>query len=243
MTNFYIAFLGDDDFGIPQSNYWISVPTHVNQNVAVRGIKQMNGPEAIVDPACISWTSWWKPVEKILSLDKRIEEISDDEFEESLKVFGKYEEDNGVLNFGSGIRESNPYDLQLCKKDGDRILFRYEFAPIRTFYCIQEEDAIRINITPFTKSYFTLQEIEWIKFLEFLDSDRKEMRDAKLNCIFDESSEGIDIVRQAKFMLSSGEIGHRSRDFVSSVLAYFDKNGKISAKQERALIDALNNNR
>lgn len=46
---FYIAFLADDEFGIPQSNYWISVPTHVNQNVAVRGIKQMSGPEAIVD--------------------------------------------------------------------------------------------------------------------------------------------------------------------------------------------------
>ena len=55
---FYIAFLGDDDFGLPHSNYWIAQPTHVNQNVAVRGIKQMNGLEAIVDPACISWTSW-----------------------------------------------------------------------------------------------------------------------------------------------------------------------------------------
>ena len=44
-------------------------------------------------------------------------------------------------------------------------------------------------------------------------------------------------------MLNSGEIGHRSRDFVSSVLAYFDKNGKISAKQELALIDALNKSR
>lgn len=241
---FYIAFLADDEFGIPRSSYhWMPAPQHVNQNVAVRGIKQMNGPEAIVDPACISWTAWWKPVEKILSLDKRIEEISDQEFEESLKAFGKYEEDNGVLNFGSSIRESNPYDLQLCKKEKDRILFRYEFAPIRTFYCIQEEEAIRINITPFTKSYFTLQEYEWLKFLEFLDSDRKEMRDAKLNCIFDENSEGIDIVRQAKFMLSSGEIGHRSRDFVSSVLAYYDRNGRISAKQEMALKDALNKNR
>ena len=241
---FYIAFLGDDDFGVPHSSYyWIAQQSHVNQNVSVRGIKQMNGPEAIVDPDCISWTSWWKPVEKILSLDKRIQDISDEEFEESLKRFGKYEKDSGGLNFGSAIRESNPYDLALCKKYEDRILFRYESAPIRSFYCIQEKEAIRINMTPFTKSYFTLQEYEWLKFLEFLDSDRKEMRDAKLNCIFDESSEGIDIVRQAKFMLNSGEIGHRSRDFVSSVLAYFDKNGKISAKQESALIDAIKKNR
>jgi hypothetical protein len=231
---FYIAILGDDDFGIPSHSHWMTQQAHVNQNVSVRGIKQMNGPEAIVDPACISWTSWWKPVEKILSLGKRIQDISDEEFKESIKVFGRYEEDCRVLKF-----ESNPYDIDLCKKDEDRILFRYESAPIRSFYCIQEEDAIRINITPFTKSYFTIQEYEWLKFLEFLDSDRKEMRDAKLNCIFDENSEGIDIVRQAKFMLNSGEIGHRSRDFVSSVLAYYDKNGKITERQAEALKNAI----
>ena len=67
------------------------------------------------------------------------------------------------------------------------------------------------------------------------------MRDAKINSLLDDKSEGIDCIRQAKFLVKSREINHKSSQFVSSVLEYYDRNGRISPKQEAALLKAIGN--
>ena len=237
--NFYISFLAEEDFGkVNTASFYQTV--QVWQTRKVKGIAEMRRAEAILEPDCISWTAWWKPVEKILNIGKRIEDISDEEFIKALEVFGNCEVDYSYpqkLNFDN----LNPYDLSFCKKEGDRILINYKNCPINSFYCIQDKNEIKIIISTFNKSYYTMEECEWTAFLDYIESDKSDMRDAKINSLLDDKSEGIDCIRQAKFLVKSREINHKSSQFVSSVLEYYDRNGRISPKQEAALIKAIGN--
>jgi hypothetical protein len=242
VTKFYISFSAEDDFGkVNTASFYQTVQVWQTRNV--RGIAEMRGAEAILEPDCISWTAWWKPVEKILNIGKRIEEISDEEFIKALEVFGNCEVDHShsypypQMKFDS----MNPYDLSFCKKEGDRILINYKNCPINSFYCIQDKNEIKIIISTFNKSYYTMEEYEWTSFLDYIESDKADMRDAKINSLLDDKSEGIDCIRQAKFLVKSRKINHKYSQFVSNVLEYYDRNGSITPKQEAALIKVISN--
>ncbi len=227
-----------DEFGQPSQSYWTQQTYLVNSGISVRGILGTNGSEAKVDPKCFIGRPFWHPVRKMLDMQKPIAEINIHEFADLGECdFEISSKDHMMANFDA----DNAYDIEKIWKDRDRIGFAFSGCPMNSIYCIQEkEDLIKVVISPYSKTYFYIEDYEWLDFLSTIDESVAEIREAKLGDILGDHQEAhSNIIRKAKFMSRSDQVGHRSRDFVSSVLEYYDKNGKITERQAEALKNAI----
>lgn len=224
MLNYFINISVDDDFGVDK-NGWGN--THTIRKV--EGIKSISGSSAEVDPSILVYKNFWKPVEKFLKYGKRINNLTENEFESLFSEFGEYEmrgEDD--IRFDT----DNDYDLVGIYHNIDRISFNYKNCPVYSLYLIQLDDMVKIIIGPYTKDYFVISEWQWIKFVEHLRLDVKENRDLKLNEVLGEKTESYtNIIRQLKFLEKSG----KNDSFQSSILDFYDKKGYITERQANTI--------
>jgi hypothetical protein len=233
--HYYIALSISDDFGIPTQNYWsIPASTHVGQTRLVKGIESINGTEAIIDPKVFIGKSFWYPISMMLNMRKNISEIDISEF----SILGECEKDgNGII-----FDPDNSYDIyKIWKNDNDRIGFLFSACPMHSVFCIQVEDKIKVIISPYSKDYFYMEDYQWLDFLDKMNDCISDIREAKINDLLGEHKESfINIIRKTKFLIKNDLINYKSRDFVSSVLSYYEKNGKITEKQTNALKKVVN---
>ena len=225
MLNFYISLQIDDDFGVPQYNSWGTQ----NNTYIPDGIVSINGSFANINPKIFNNKDFFKPIESIIKNGINIEDLSQDDIENIMSKFGKYEMDSNVMKFDP----NNFYDLDqifIDKNERDtRISIRYLNCPINSFYLLQDGETLKVIISPFTKNYYTITETEWLEFLSYLNKEigLSELRDIKLNQIFDEKpNKSINLIRQLRFRLNKN-----SDKFLNSVLDFYNKRGYLSDKQ------------
>lgn len=232
MLNYYINISVDDDFGV-ETNHWIGG----NTMRKVEGMLGYSGNTAEIDPVIISSKNFWKPVERFLKYGKEISKISNNEFMSLFADLGEIVEcSEGDIRFDT----DNDYDLVHIRHDIDRISFNYKNCPVYSFYLIQveEADAVKIILGPYTKDYFVISEWQWMQFINHLKKDVRENREIKLNEILGEEKEYkayTNIIRQLKFLDKTG----KTDSFQSSVLDFYDKRGYITEKQAKIIKSKL----
>jgi hypothetical protein len=235
MLNYYITIPIDDDFGVqnPNSYYGSTSSLVLGSKCNVEGIKNLLGNNAEVDPTIISCKNFWKPVEKLLKYGKKINELTENEFESLFSEFGKYEmRDRDDMRFDT----DNDYDLSQIHHNIDRISFNYKNCPVYSLYLIQLDNLVKIILGPYTKDYFVMEESQWLRFVNHLKGGIKENRELKLNEVLGEKSEVYtNIIRQLKFLDKTG----RTDSFQSSVLDFYDKRGYITEKQAKVIKSKL----
>ena len=232
MLDYFIHVPVDDDFGVDINNGYTNTIVLGSQR-KIEGIKSFSGNSAEVEPSLLTYKNFWKPVEKFLKYGKRINEITENEFESLFSEFGKYEmRDRDDMRFDT----DNDYDLSQIHHNIDRISFNYKNCPVYSLYLIQLDNLVKIILGPYTKDYFVMEESQWLRFVNHLKGGIKENRELKLNEVLGEKSEVYtNIIRQLKFLDKTG----RTDSFQSSVLDFYDKRGYITEKQAKVIKSKL----
>lgn len=208
----------DDDFGRRNSVPGISSYVH------------RHGKRAIVDQRILMGHSFWRPIELLLKIEKRYKNLSSEEFIAAFEPLRDGEADGERIYYP----DTNPYDLQsISRCHEDRILIQYQNCHLSNIYAMDYEgDHVEIQVTPDTKSYFTMGEWEWRLFVERISEDKQTRREDALNELLSETSAFTDIIRRLRYKISHG----RSNSFERSVYDFYDKRGYITEKQAQALL-------
>jgi len=232
MLDYFIHVPVDDDFGVDINNGYTNTIVLGSQR-KIEGIKSFSGNYAEVEPSLLTYKNIWKPVEKFLKYGKKINELTENEFESLFSEFGKYEmRDRDDMRFDT----DNDYDLSQIHHNIDRISFNYKNCPVYSLYLIQLDNLVKIIIGPYTKDYFVITEWQWLQFVKHLKGGIKENRELKLNEVLGENSEVYtNIIRQLKFLDKAG----KTDSFQSSVLDFYDKRGYITEKQAKVIKNKL----
>jgi hypothetical protein len=232
MLDYFIHVPVDDDFGVDINNGYTNTIVLGSQR-KIEGIKSFSGNSAEVEPSLLTYKNFWKPVEKFLKYGKKINELTENEFESLFSEFGKYEmRDRDDMRFDT----DNDYDLSQIHHNIDRISFNYKNCPVYSLYLIQLDDMVKIILGPYTKDYFVMSEWQWMQFVKHLKEDVRENRNLKLNEVLGEKPEVYtNIIRQLKFLDKTG----RTDSFQSSVLDFYDKRGYITEKQAKVIKEKL----
>ncbi len=223
MLEFFISLQVDDDFGVPQ-NSWGPISPYIPS-----GLLCIIGNFAKVNPDIFDRKDFFKPIESIIRNNININDLSKKDIEKIMSKFGDYEMNSDVMKFNP----DNYYDLDQIfidkNKNDTRISIRYLNCPINSFYLLQEGNALKVIISPFTQNYYSITETEWLEFLNYLKEKIgiSELRDIKLNQIFDEKpNKSVNLIRQLRFKLNKS-----SDRFLNSVLDFYEKRGYLSDKQ------------
>jgi len=232
MLDYFIHVPVDDDFGVDINNGYTNTIVLGSQR-KIEGIKSFSGNSAEVEPSLLTYKNFWKPVEKFLKYGKKINELTENEFESLFSEFGKYEmRDRDDMRFDT----DNDYDLSQIHHNIDRISFNYKNCPVYSLYLIQLDNLVKIIIGPYTKDYFVITEWQWLQFVKHLKGGIKENRELKLNEVLGEETESYtNIIRQLKFLDKAG----KTDSFQSSVLDFYDKRGYITEKQAKVIKSKL----
>lgn len=222
----------DDDFGTDRSQYTGAL-------IPVKGILNVSGDYAIVDPKVFNGKDFFLPILTLLNHNKRFKDISRNELFELMSKFGKFQ----ITSFNRKTQEFNPdnvYDLIMVDKlDDIRIDFTFNHCPLRNALLIDNGSFIEIFLSPYTKNYFTLTESEWCAFVNYLESklDLSEIRDSKIEEILGDVKPYKNLLRQLGFLVS--EERHNSNQFFDSVWRFYRDRGYISDKQANALMKSM----
>lgn len=221
--NYQLELLVDDDFDA--SN--------------LRGITFINSNTAIVDEVIFKDKMFYKPILEIVKYDLlKIKKKVLLEICQKLYSDIKIEERHNGCYYDIIFGKNNPYDLDKIVLDNSsintkRVLVKYKHCPVNSFYIIQKDkNSVFINVSPFTKNYFTISDSEWWQFVNYLDEnyDIQKVREEKLNWILKEETDNIsNLIRQIKFIIDN-EPEYKNR-FISNILSYYNKYGKLSEKQ------------
>lgn len=230
MIPFYISLSVDDDFGFEDTLFTKS------SKKKVRGIIDFSNNESIVDPKIFENKNYFKPVEYFLKNNISILDLLEIRFIEIMKEFGKFElKSNGYLKF----EDDNNFDLESAFIDKSsklsRISLNFRNCPVNSFYLIDNGQSLKIIVSPFTKNYYTITEVEWYTFIEYIEEGVSEMREAKLNEILSDKVSYINLMRQLKFIVKN----KRSNSFLNSVYSYYEKNGYITEKQAKFIMEQI----
>jgi hypothetical protein len=233
MLDFFISLQIDDDFGVPQYNAWGGVTTPYIPD----GISSMTADFARVDPSIFNKKDFFKPIEAIINNGVLINDLTLQDIEKLLSEFGKFEFDSDVFTFDP----DNFYDLDtvfvdISKRD-TRISVRYQNCPVNSLYLLQEGNGLKIIISPFTKNYYSIEEVQWNEFMEYLNKKigTSELRNIKLNQILNEDTDkSVNLIRQLRFKLNKD-----SNSFLSSVLDFYEKRGYLTDKQHKSVAKML----
>lgn len=225
MLDYRIKISIDDDFGV-DPNYTNTIV--LGSQRKVKGIESLSGSTAVVDPSILMPKNFWKPVERLLKYEKKINDLGKEEFFSLFSDLGKCEREDDEIIFDT----DNDYDLSKISHSIDRMSFIYRNCPVYSLYLIQLDEMVDIIIGPYTKDYFVISEWQWVQFVEHLSKDVKENRNMKLNEILGEREESYtNIIRQLKFLGNTG----KADSFQSSVLDFYEKRGYITEKQANAI--------
>lgn len=220
MLNYLIKLFIDDDFKTP-----------------TRGVNKVIDGYGLVDSSLFVGKSFFKPIELILNLDKRLKDISSKELYNLFSQFGKCKlSDKGDLRFNL----NNPFDIyNIHIMDKNRISIMYKYCPISSVFLFDRDDCIEIHISPYTKNYWTISEGEWHKFLHYIDNnlEKSKVRDKKIDEILGDYNPYINLIRQLSFIVSEQHL--KSNRFYDSVLNYYNTKGFISDKQAKAISKGL----
>lgn len=223
MLNFHIEIETDDDFGVPQFTGY-SVPSPYK----IKGISRCNaGGTSVVDSNIFFGKNFFKPVEKILSYNKSIKDITDEEFKEIVSEFGKYFERSSSLYF----QNNNDYDLDFCYLEKDRICFNYRHCPVNSFYLMDINGYLRINVSPFTKNFYTITETQWKEFVNYISDNKSivEKRNVKIDQLLGDSKININLMRQFEFVVENERnISTRTLD---GIYSFYKERGYLTDKQ------------
>ena len=234
MLDYFIHIPVDEDFGLHNgyTNGYTNTIVLGSQR-KIEGIKSLSGNVAEVEPSLLAYKNFWKPVEKFLKYGKRINELTEKDFESLFKDFGNHEiNDKNKILFDT----DNDYDLVGIYHNIDRISFNYKNCPVYSLYLIQLDDMVKIILGPYTKDYFVITEWQWMQFVKHLKEDVRENRELKLNEILGEKTDVYtNIIRQLKFLDKTG----KTNSFQSSILDFYDKRGYITEKQAKIIKDKL----
>ena len=234
MLDYFIHIPVDEDFGLHNgyTNGYTNTIVLGSQR-KIEGIKSLSGNVAEVESSLLAYKNFWKPVEKFLKYGKKINNLTENEFESLFSEFGEYE-----MRGEEDIRfdTDNDYDLVGIHHNIDRISFNYKNCLVYSLYLIQLDDMVKIILGPYTKDYFVISEWQWMQFVKHLKEDVQENRELKLNELFGEKTDVYtNIIRQLKFLDKTG----KTDSFQSSVLDFYDKRGYITEKQAKVIKDKL----
>lgn len=203
MLKYYLDISVDDEFGV-NTNSWMGTSTIVNPEF----IKSINGNKAIIDPNLFIGRNFFKPVEKLLENNVPLSRLSHDDFVKIVSTFGKCKVTKNKKRTIIDFNSDNYFDLNYAhieNTDQVRILFDYKNSPVNSMYLLEEDSGVvKVIVSPFTKSYYVLDQTEWWYFVEYLTekSSVAETRDLRINQILsDKQDKSVNLVRQMKLYL------------------------------------------
>ena len=233
MLNYYLDISVEDDFGLVD-NYWTSMIVNPEY------ILSINGNKAIIDNRLFIGRNFFIPVQRLLNINKPISNITSDEF---VKIFSdincEIEKSESRTNIRFDSDNHLDIDFAYIENTGifNRVVFLFKNSPITSFCLLDEDGVIKIIVSPFTKDYYVISESEWFYFVNYLTVKESvsEIRDSKINQILGNSDDkSANLIRQLRFYLSN-----KSNSFLSSVLSFYEKNGKITDKQFNAVAKSI----
>lgn len=244
MLQYHIEISCDEEFGVHSSYGFSSTPNIIVPD----GISVLRtGGNSSVNPNIFLNKDFFKPVLKLLNFNKRFKDITTDEFKNLFSEFGELEEGSESNSWETtlGFQMDNECDLMyiyLSKRKGDisRILFQYKNCPINSFYCMDDGKHITIQLSPYSKTYWTISETEWWYFTEYLKNEKSliDKRDQKLRELLDDNSPNFsNIIRQLEFIVKCDK--KTSNSFIDSVHSYYEKNGFITKRQADAVAKTI----
>lgn len=216
----------------------------------LRGIFSINGSNAIIDEIIFKGNTFYKPVLEIVKND--LSEISKEKILEIGNLLSdniKVSESNYGCHYDINFEKNNVYDLDKISLDDSninckRLLIQYHHCPINNFYLIEEGlNKVKIIVSPFTKNYFTISDLEWCDFINYLDKNYniQRIREDKLNFIFKDDNDldlpTSNIIRKLKF-IDDNEPEYRN-SFLSNILSYYKKYRKLSEKQIKKCFELI----
>jgi hypothetical protein len=233
VLNYQIKIPIDDDFGTDRNQYTGAL-------IPVKGILNIIGDYAIVDPKIFNDKDFFKPILALLNHNKRFKDIDSDELFQIMSKFGNCEYVD--TNFGKSQKFNldNPFDLsRIDKIDNIRIDFNFKHCPLSGSLLIDNGSFIEIHLSPYTKNYWTISETEWWEFTNYLEEnlDLSEIRDSKIEEILGDTNPYKNLLRQLGFLVS--EERRSSNYFFDSVWRYYKNKGFISQKQANSVIKSL----
>lgn len=251
MTPNIVRISVDDDFGSNNNSY--TSPLHQQYNInpipqMPNGIKSISGYDAIVDEKVLKGVNSWIVVSSLMSRNFSLRDSTQEEFQENMKRFGKFnikEDSNNeyTLYFDS----DNAYDLKFARfidndsrgKQFNTIDIWYQNNPINYFFLKEENGYVSIDIGTFSKSYYVYSESDWGTFMDCLlkGLSVQEVRELKINQILNNTpSEHSNLIRQLNFR---NKYKSPSNRFLSSVYGFYEKNGFITDKQVKAVMKEI----
>lgn len=187
----------------------------------------MHSRSVIVDEQALMGQPFWRPIELLTKIEKRIDELTDDEFHKAFAPL-RGERDDDLIVFD----DLNDHDVNKIFRDKDRIGISFKESHLSSVYAIQLEDSVQINLTPSTKSYYQLEESEWVKFLGLLTKDLQDRREDALNDLLSERPTWSNLMRRIRYRISIGA----QNSFECSVYDFYKSKGYITEKQANALM-------
>lgn len=226
----HIEILIDDEFGYKTNFFGQS------QIVAPKGITQIKGSKAFVDPQLFQYCNFYKPIQKLIKYEQSLTTLNKVGFQNLFQEFGKIKEvdSNSNWNHILELHPDNCYDLKSIYLSKDKICFQYINCPINDFFVTESNNHWTINLSPFSKSYYTCSDTDWWYFTDYLDKiiNPVEIRDFKISEILDETNSTNNfknVIRQLQFIVKNRR--NISNSFLDSVYSYYQKKGFISKKQ------------
>jgi len=235
MLKYYLGISVDDEFGV-SSNPWMGGNTRTNPDF----IKSINGNTAIIDPNLFKSRNFFKPIERLLENDTPLSKLTHDDFVNMISKFGEHKitksKNRTIIDFNS----DNNFDLNYAyieNSDQVRISFDYKNSPINSFYLLDDNGVVKIIVSPYTKSYYVLDQTEWWYFVDYLTKKESisELRDLRINQVLsDKPDKSVNLIRQLKFYLKKD-----SNSFLYDVLSFYNKRGYLTDKQFSAVAKTI----
>jgi hypothetical protein len=251
MLEYHIQIPCDEEFGVPQSSGIGPFGNTSTQPVAPEGISHLRvGGNSSVNPMIFQNKDFFKPVLKLLNYNKRFKDITKEEFKELFTQFGTItgQDTHGTWDLCLDFHPDNECDLStiyFSKEKGksktiDRVCFQYKNSPVNSFYCMDDGKHVTIELSPYSKSYWTITDTEWWYFVEYLKKDMSlvEKRDMKLRELLDDNTPNYaNIIRQLGFIVENDR--GKSNSFFDSVYSYYEKNGFITKRQADKISESI----
>lgn len=225
MKDFQIKTLVDDNFELP-----------------IKGILNIKGHNAIIDPSYFESKPFFQPLKMLLKNDMDETKISDILNELGIKVI---DIDDYIHNRKKFILDPcNHYDLSEIfvdlTTDIKRIQLEYIYSPINSLYLMDIGDYIDVIISPFNKTYYSISDHEWYSFLLITEKafNIQLLRAHTLDILLNDRIDSTNIIRHLRFIMENS-INNKAIRFLESVMGYYNTKGIISEKQLKKVSELI----